>query len=462
MSASCDPPPLPPPPPAPATVARRPRRGAREVSSRYLSTPKPSPRSTPNPSPRRTTPSCRSRSEYGSDTESESADENRIPATLLPGSRSSKDKETFYFTSQRIPSNRKVVHKLFDERSDPGSRLPEDSRRIPEDSRRRPRPGTPISPSLARNPVRQKQNLTPNRSESDSSVQNGALCESPPINLKTRNGNSTDLRSSMPSVDSSTRNPNPNPLVCRSLNSSLSGSDFLKGETKRRVSTEKPPQPPGVKTGADLKKGVKKGKRSEEEIHSLKLLSNRFLQLRFLNAKAEVATNARKKYMERDLYGASIGISNCRERIQEKKIQLECLRRDIMLSSILEFQNPYLEDWDKIEEDQSEYLAGIITALQNASIRVPVDSDIKVNAKEINAALEDATKFLEPLSTSLQNFVPKAEEVEIASDLAEVTSRERELVQECGNLLAFASDLQLKESSLRSMLIQRTRQNKQA
>lgn len=38
----------------------------------------------------------------------------------------------------------------------------------------------------------------------------------------------------------------------------------------------------------------------------------------------------------------------------------------------------YLDDWDTVESDQDEYLSGMITALQNAAVRVPVGSDVKV------------------------------------------------------------------------------------
>jgi QWRF family len=38
----------------------------------------------------------------------------------------------------------------------------------------------------------------------------------------------------------------------------------------------------------------------------------------------------------------------------------------------------YLDYWDTIERDQEESLSGVITALRNAAVRVPVGSDVKV------------------------------------------------------------------------------------
>jgi hypothetical protein len=304
-------PPLPPTPQVPpqSTIARRARRGFREVSSRYLSTPRNpsiSPRPVPNPSPKRT-PS-RSGSEYGSDSETESIDENRRP-TPLPQSRAVNG--TFYFTSQVKPPNNRVVHKLFDEKSDAEPRPPEEARRRSRSS------GTPISSPKMRNPVRPNRapaSPRPARSEDDrgsdvetcsvdscsSGTQSGSFCNSPPLtgaSMRSRAGTATDLRSSLSRVESSCRVSNP--LVCRSLNSSLSRSqgtgyenDKAAGMEIRRAVLGKPPQPPGIRGALDVKK-LKKGKRVEEEAHSLKLLNNRLVQMKFMNAKAEEATQAR-------------------------------------------------------------------------------------------------------------------------------------------------------------------------
>lgn len=314
MATSANPPlPPTPQPPPPSTVARRARRGFREVSSRYLSTPRnpsPSPRTGANPSPRRT-PS-RSGSEYGSESETESTDENCRP-TPLHQSRSVNG--TFYFTSVARPPNSRVVHKLFDEKSDAESRPP-------EDSRRRPRPGTPSFSPKTRNPVRPKRapaSPRPARPEDDcgsdvetcsvdscsSDTQSSSFCSSPLItgtNMRNRAGTATDLRSSLSRVESSCRASNP--LVCRSLNSSLSGSqitgfenDKATGMEARRVVSRKPPQPPVIRGGLEVKK-IKKGKKVEEEAHSLKLLNNRLIQLKFMNAEAGASTKTKMLGME--------------------------------------------------------------------------------------------------------------------------------------------------------------------
>ncbi|KAJ4755088.1 QWRF motif protein (DUF566) [Rhynchospora pubera] len=477
MATPSEPPlPLAPQPPPPSTVARRARRGFREVSSRYLSTPRnpsSSPRPVQNASPRRTP--TRSSSGYGSESEAESTDENRRP-TPAPHSRSVNG--TFYFTSQAKPPSKRVVHKLFDEKSDAESRAP-------EDTRRRPRPGTPMSSPNLRNPVRLKREPAsprPVRSEDDcgsdadetcsvdscsSGTQRSSFCNSPPraaTNARTRAGAATDLRSSLSGLESSCRVSNP--LVCRSLNSSLSGSQTTgfenhkaMGMEARRLVSGKPPQPPGIRGALEVQK-LKKGKRVEEDAHALKLLNNRLMQLQFMNAKAEMATKARMLAMEIELYGASLGISEIRDRVNEKRIQLDCLKREMTLNSILRSQMDYLDDWDTIEREQDESLYGIITALQNASVRVPVGDGVKADALEMKEALSHAIKAVEPLSGCLQKFVPMAEEVDkTALDLAKVVAKERELIEECGNLLALAHNLQVKESSLRGTLIQFERQS---
>lgn len=131
--------------------------------------------------------------------------------------------------------------------------------------------------------------------------------------MRNRAGTATDLRSSLSSVESSCRVSNP--LVCRSLNSSLSGSQTMGYENDKAVGMEtrravlgKPPQPPGIRGGLDVKK-MKKGKKAEEEAHSFKLLNNRLMQLKFMNAKAEEATKSRMFAMEVLLF-LSLFLSN--------------------------------------------------------------------------------------------------------------------------------------------------------
>ena len=62
-------------------------------------------------------------------------------------------------------------------------------------------------------------------------------------------------------------------------------------------STYLPPLPPCTKPGTDARKG-RKGSGHLEDVHSLKMLHNHYLQWRFANAKAEVAMQSQRRESE--------------------------------------------------------------------------------------------------------------------------------------------------------------------
>ncbi|XP_042512809.1 QWRF motif-containing protein 6-like isoform X2 [Macadamia integrifolia] len=117
------------------------------------------------------------------------------------------------------------------------------------------------------------------------------------------------------------------------------------------------------------------------------------------------------------------------------------------------FQMPYLEEWSAIEENYSTSLSGAIKALQDTLLRLPINGN--VDFREVEEALNSASNVMGIISFHLGSFLPKAERlVRLISELAEVASRERALVEECGDLLTKTHMLQVEESSLRGQLIQ--------
>lgn len=312
-------PPPPSPPPVPPTTDRRPRRRAREVSSRYLSTPVPStPRlstasSTRSRSP---TPSPRGRQRVATPF----ANENHPPPPPPPTG---------------TVARRRAVQKLFEEtcaynpRASVSSTSSGASAATP-----RPLPRTtsgPAAPTARRGyprlPTPARAGSCPSAaadsdaasccSSSDTAstatdfseaegglgVAPAAPCESPPLlgPASCRGGRlSSELRSSVPESGGSARASNP--LCYRSLNSALSIST---GTTGKLTTAARPPQPQGAKA-AELKKaaiaGSRKATGKQEDVHQLRLMDNRYLQHRFVNAQAEAAAKAKAAAAEVRVY----------------------------------------------------------------------------------------------------------------------------------------------------------------
>ncbi|ONK81976.1 uncharacterized protein A4U43_C01F34840 [Asparagus officinalis] len=119
---------------------------------------------------------------------------------------------------------------------------------------------------------------------------------------------------------------------------------------------------------------------------------------------------------------------------------------------------PYLDNWSSAEEDYSSSLTGVTKALQDASLRLPITGNVKADVKDLKEVFDSIMNIFSCLSPCVQRFVPKGEVVEdVISNLAELVSTERALIEECGSLLSQAHNLQMTECSLRGQLIQSKR-----
>ncbi|KAK8537042.1 hypothetical protein V6N13_041995 [Hibiscus sabdariffa] len=291
----------------------------------------------------------------------------------------------------------------------------------------------------------------------------------------------TDLGSSMPEADKllsessrllGDRNVNnesyssklpPCPFF-RSLNSPLSTSDtssfhhhngLMKGKSAKMTPFSLPPVPSHSKSSTDAIRASKKVSRHQEDLHSLKLLYNCYLQWRYANAKAEASTQIQKRETERMLYSLEVKISELYECVRRKRMELQLLQRMNTLSKILEAQMPYLEEWSDFQGEYLNSLLETIQSLSNISLRLPIGGNVKADAKEIGEAMTSAIKHMEMIVSHVQSFMPKAEEMEsLVSELARVAIRERSVIEECGDLLHKTNTFQVEECSLRGQLIQ--------
>ncbi|KAF5760403.1 putative QWRF family protein [Helianthus annuus] len=243
------------------------------------------------------------------------------------------------------------------------------------------------------------------------------------------------------------------PSLCsRSLN--LPNSACLNTFQSIERSLCRPPQPASSKLGVESKKG-KKPQSSQQDVYSLKLLHNHYLQWRFANAKAQVSMNAQTTQMESQLFSLGADISHLRDNVKKKQAELQLLQRTKALSTVLDTQMPYLDDWSAVEEDYTRSLDGAITALTNSLLRLPISGNVQVNVKDVAEALDSAVKTADMIAHQMQMFLPKAEEMDsLMSELATVIDVEKALAEECGNLLVKTHTLQIEDCSLRGHLMQ--------
>ncbi|KAH9533961.1 hypothetical protein CY35_18G081500 [Sphagnum magellanicum] len=192
-----------------------------------------------------------------------------------------------------------------------------------------------------------------------------------------------------------------------------------------------------------------------EEAQLLRILHNRWLQWRFVNARAEAVISAQKTSAERSLYNVWVKTSELRTSVAKQRIKLQQARQAHRLRSILSTHVAHLEDWENLEEEHSSALTGAMEALESTILRVPVSGGAKVDVHAVGEALGSAVDVLNALQVSVSSLSPKAESMDVLlSQLAQTAAKERALLEECGDLLSVAATLEVEECSLRTHLIQ--------
>ncbi|KAH7546975.1 protein ENDOSPERM DEFECTIVE 1 [Ziziphus jujuba] len=276
------------------------------------------------------------------------------------------------------------------------------------------------------------------------------------LNRAGGNGNATCSRSlNLPSSSPSSSDTSPF--------QSIDGSEKLTSAVmKQQANSAKmggiclPPVPPcaGAKMGTDTRK-AKKVSSHQEDVHSLRLFHNRYIQWRYANARAQVSMQAQQRETEKKLCSLGVKISELYDSVVRKRIELGILQRTKTLSAILEAQIPYLDKWSAFEGDYSISLAETVQALSNASLQIPISGNVKVDIKEVEEALNSAAKVMEMIVGHVQHYIPKGEEMEnLITEVARIVGGEKAFIEECGDLLAKTYTSQVEECSLRGHLIQ--------
>eukprot|EP00249_Psilotum_nudum_P018168 c26672_g1_i1 orf=363-2654(-) len=206
--------------------------------------------------------------------------------------------------------------------------------------------------------------------------------------------------------------------------------------------------------GVGARKG-KKGMSQLEEAHFIRILHNRLLQWRFVNARAAFAMDSQRVAAEKLLLSVWARTYELRASATVKRIQLQQARQAHKLNCILSTQAPRLEDWSSLQQEHSIALSGAIQALEAAILRVPVTGGVRADTQAVKEAICSAVDVMVAVGSSIAYLLPKVDKTNnLVSELAQVAANEKALVEECGYLLATAAAYEVEESSLRTHVIQ--------
>lgn len=203
---------------------------------------------------------------------------------------------------------------------------------------------------------------------------------------------------------------------------------------------------------------TRRGKKGEDRIvdaHMLRLLYNRFLQWRFVNARADATFMVQRGNAEENLWNAWVTISELRHNVTLKRIKLLLLRHKLKLTSILKGQITYLEEWALLDRDHSNSLLGANEALQASTLRLPVVGKAIVDFQELKDSVGSAADVMQAMASSICSLSSKVEEMNsLVSELVKVTTTERLALEQCKDFLSTLSAMQVKDCSLRTHIIQ--------
>ncbi|XP_015081840.2 LOW QUALITY PROTEIN: QWRF motif-containing protein 3 [Solanum pennellii] len=237
------------------------------------------------------------------------------------------------------------------------------------------------------------------------------------------------------------------------------------------TSNMKPPTSPskGKSVGNFLSMGLEllKGKKfssgaasplrpgTTESVHRLKILHNKLLQWRYVNARADSVHHNISKQAETNLVYAWDGLIKMRQSVVQKKLQLRRQNLEMKLSFVLRSQIKLLEGWGSIERQHSSAVSNSVDCLQSALCRVPLIEGATVEPQSAIIALQHASDVSTSITLRLSNFSSGAEKTaEVMKEMAEIVVQEKLLLEECLELFKNISTLESQERYLICSIIQ--------
>ncbi|KAJ0228675.1 hypothetical protein HA466_0322940 [Hirschfeldia incana] len=203
---------------------------------------------------------------------------------------------------------------------------------------------------------------------------------------------------------------------------------------------------------------VRRGKIGEDRVmdaHLLRLLYNRYLQWRFVNARTEYTSMVQRLNAEKNLWNAWVSISELRHTVTLKRIKLLLLRQKLKLASILKGQMGYLEEWSLLDRDHSSSLSGATEALKASTLRLPIVGKTVVDIQDLKHAVSSAVDVMQAMSSSIFSLTLKVDEMNsVMVEAVNVTAKEKVLLERCQGFLSRVAAMQVTDCSMKTHIIQ--------
>ncbi|KAB2076204.1 hypothetical protein ES319_A06G025900v1 [Gossypium barbadense] len=203
---------------------------------------------------------------------------------------------------------------------------------------------------------------------------------------------------------------------------------------------------------------IKMGKIGENKVsnaHLLRLLYNRLLQWRFVNARADAVLSSQRSNAEKSLYNALTTTSKLRESVRAKRTELQLLRQNLKLISILKGQMIFLDEWALLDHDYFSSLSGATEALKASTFRLPVVSGARADVQKLKDAICSAVDVMQAMASSICSLLSRVAKLNsLLAELGNLSANEFALLNQCKDLLLAIAAMQVKECSLKTHVLQ--------
>ncbi|KAL6007836.1 hypothetical protein ACLOJK_033339 [Asimina triloba] len=226
-------------------------------------------------------------------------------------------------------------------------------------------------------------------------------------------------------------------------------------------------------------KKVPSGK--EVAAHQLRMLQTRWMQWRFVNARAEAAMAAGKSTAEvrhrnppsripkpplarttrafgvlcplscyvamlahKQVFNVWSENNELRSWVTEKCIQILRLKAEIKLQKIVKSQMPALNQWERIEKRNLEAVTRTAGILRLAASKVPLVLGAKVDMFSVHETICAAMDVMEGIEATISKFFKQVESTStLLTELEKVVKQERESLGELMNISVTIASLEV-------------------
>ncbi|KAD3642023.1 hypothetical protein R6Q59_004645 [Mikania micrantha] len=222
-------------------------------------------------------------------------------------------------------------------------------------------------------------------------------------------------------------------------------------------SSSKPPNSSRFKKnllhiGLDLIKGKKGGSKMHsplasdmENVHQLRVLHNSWMQWRYTNARAQHLLHENLTAQSENMLSCGYeSVAKLRQSVLQKRLQLQKEKQEMKLNLILHSQTKMLEAWGDIERRHMLDVSVMKDYLHAVVCMIPLIEGAKVDIESTTTAFQQTSNLVATIKSMLSSVSTSTDEPMVTlSELAEVVTQEKLLLEECFEHLRVNSTLEV-------------------